>query len=253
MATKVRELLEISIDESGMPQELRPTFGKEKWRSSIVVALGNMGRAAAIAIPKLQTLFYDNECAVRIFAARAVWQITEDPRLVVPVLKNVLRDGAVQPTFEFDWGYGIPDPLAWTYRTERSPAFYRTDELNCQEAAAYLLGEIGPEAKEAMSVLEAAPVVEDTLFQLLLARARCRIGKNNAVFLSLLLNKLDARVGLKPICVPAAYFLGELGADAESAIPKLDELLKDENPAIRTTAEHALMRIRRAIVERENR
>ena len=249
VATGVCHLLDISTDDSTIPEELKATYNNEKWRAFIITALGNMGRAATIAVPQLRSMLSDSKCSVRILAARAIWRITEDANLVVPVLKNILSSDNSRSTFALDWAQGIPDPLSQVNLTDATPTFFTTDELSCHEAAAYLLGEIGPKAKDAMPILEAASAGEGTTFQLLLCRARCRIRENNAEFIALLLNKLNSKVGLRPVCLPAAYFLSELGICAESAIPQLELLVKDEDPAIRAAAEHALIKIRHAGVE----
>jgi hypothetical protein len=95
----------------------------EVLRFHAAVALGNLGRAARPAVPALiHTSLWDEDHAVRVEAAVALWKIDRKGPLVIPVLSKALTDD---------------------------------NELICWMAAD-ALGQIGPEAREAVPELQRA-------------------------------------------------------------------------------------------------
>src|SRR5262249_19434764 len=92
-------------------------------RFHAAVALGNLGCAARSAVPALiRTALRDEEPAVRLEAAMALWKIDHKGPLVVPALNKALADD---------------------------------NELICWMAADRL-GQIGPEARDAVPALQQA-------------------------------------------------------------------------------------------------
>jgi HEAT repeat protein len=95
----------------------------EVLRFHAAVALGNLGRAARSAVPALiHTALWDEDPAVRVEAAVSLWKIERKGPLVIPVLSEALA---------------------------------AENELICWMAAD-ALGQIGPEAREAVPALRRA-------------------------------------------------------------------------------------------------
>jgi HEAT repeat protein len=106
---------------AGLTDSLRSEL--EVMRFHAAVALGNLGRAAQPAEPALiHTALWDEDAAVRVEAAVALWKIDRKGPLVIPVLADALEND---------------------------------NELICWMAADYL-GQIGPEAQEAVPALRGA-------------------------------------------------------------------------------------------------
>jgi HEAT repeat protein len=92
-------------------------------RFHAAVALGNLGRNARPAVPALiYTALWDEDPAVRVEAAVSLWKVERNPPLVIPVLIE---------------------------------AFAADNELICWMAVD-ALGQIGPEAREAVPALRRA-------------------------------------------------------------------------------------------------
>jgi HEAT repeat protein len=106
---------------AGLTDSLRHEL--EILRFHAAVALGNLGRAAESAVPALtHTALWDEDPAVRVEAAVALWKIERKGPLVFPVLADALADD---------------------------------NELICWMAADYL-AQIGPEARETVPALKRA-------------------------------------------------------------------------------------------------
>ena len=104
-----------------------------------------------------------------------------------------------------------------------------------------VVGEIGPEAKEAIPILiETIREVRNRDKRILVAcnKALLAMGKEIVPHMISLLkdDTWEMRRG-------AAWILGKLGPDARDAVPALTEALKDTNPAVRTKAQEALKKI----------
>ena len=118
-------------------------------------------------------------------------------------------------------------------------------------AAIHAVGEIGPEASEAI------PILVDTIRQtrnrdkrILLAcnHALLGMGKEIVPYMITLLKDDDWEIRRG-----AAWMLGKVGPEAKDAVPALTEALHDTSPAVRTKAAEALKKItRRADLEEPN-
>lgn len=112
-------------------------------RENAILALANFGPLAEPAIPKLRTIMLDRNSTLRAAACLTVWKVTNDADAVLPVLKEILREG------DFEW------------------------------EAAQVLGQLGPAAKSAVPELIAA-LQKDESVQLDAADALGRIGADAA-------------------------------------------------------------------------
>src|SRR4029079_8262947 len=60
-------------------------------REKAARTLGGMGEAAAAAVPALTATLKDKHMEVRLAAAKALWNITKNADVVVPVMIELLR------------------------------------------------------------------------------------------------------------------------------------------------------------------
>jgi HEAT repeat protein len=100
-------------------------------REQAAQTIGAIGEPAAPAAKALAAVLKDKDGAVRLAAAKALWNITKQPDLVVPVLASLLK------------GNGIPPADAGELRRR----FLQT--------VIEALGRIGPVAKNALPALKA--------------------------------------------------------------------------------------------------
>ncbi|TMQ35548.1 MAG: HEAT repeat domain-containing protein, partial [Planctomycetota bacterium] len=146
-------------------------------RSLAVEGLGNM--AARDAIPEIMKLLKDSDASVRVAAARSLWKL--DPSQAATVVPVLIE--------------GVKDQKRWAIRGR----------------AIFVLGEIGPAAKESVPALREA-----------------------------LKDKYE------DIRALAAISLGNMGATAKPAVPELRAALKDEDGGVREKAAKALEKIDKA-------
>jgi hypothetical protein len=218
----------------------------ETWQGAVITAIGEMGPAARHTVPRLVPFLTNSSIAMRLFAARALWQITSDPKPLIPILTNILANERLDgPAFHRIF----PDEgtnLVWGLQSAYFN--YHLRNLSVGSAAAYLLGEFGPSAHAALPFLrrmangcENYPYIE-CLFA---ARAIARVTGDHSDFLSMLLRQIESESALT--YVPVMAFLSELGRAAEPAIRRLEALSTNKNPFIASEATNALTRIRRAL------
>jgi HEAT repeat protein len=120
-----RALLQVGPEPDSEVAGLIDSLGNELevLRFHAAVALGNRGRDARPAVPALiHTALWDDDLAVRVEAAVALWKIERSGPLVIPVLIEALE---------------------------------ADNEMICWMAAD-ALGQIGPEAREAVPALQRA-------------------------------------------------------------------------------------------------
>ena len=164
------------IGEPAKPYLLKALNNKVS-RSLAVEGLGNM--AARDAIPEIMKLLKDSDASVRVAAARSLWKL--DPSQAATVVPVLIE--------------GVKDQKRWAIRGR----------------AIFVLGEIGPAAKESVPALREA-----------------------------LKDKYE------DIRALAAISLGNMGATAKPAVPELRAALKDEDGGVREKAAKALEKIDKA-------
>ena len=164
------------IGEPAKPYLLKALNNKLS-RSLAVEGLGSMG--APEALPEILKLLKDSDASVRVAAARALWKL--DPKQTATVVPVLIE--------------GVKDQKHWAVRGR----------------AIFVLGEIGPAAKESVPAL-------------------CEALKDK----------------YEDIRALAAISLGNMGATAKPAVPELRAALKDEDGGVREKAAKALEKIDKA-------
>jgi len=164
--------------------------------------------ASRRAITGLLKLLNDEETAVRVSAAVALWRIQRHPR-AIPAVEALLRDA-------------------------NGSTAYR---------AAEALGELGPEAEPAVPSLVAALAHRDEDTRRAAAQSLGRIGAAAIPALRTVLDGNQERLKL-----PAVEALGWIGP---AAIDALVAALKDSSPPVRRSAARALGRLGPAAIRAE--
>lgn len=198
-------------------------------------ALAAIGPDAAPAVPKLLETLTDKDSQVCWHAARALGAIRADADKVVPALAEQLGDES--PAVRANAAYALG-----RYGADAKPAVaklaetLKDEDANVRLAAARALTEIGPAAADAVDSLAAALTDDTGAVTLQVAEALGRIG---SPAVGVLTEKLGDE-NLRPL---AAAVLGEMGADARSAVPALVKLLDSEEMQTRREAFLALASI----------
>jgi hypothetical protein len=184
-----------------------------------------------------------------LYSARALWQITGDPKPLVPVLRQIVEEETRNdPTFSYVFDLGLSNSCPLRGRVIQLPRSVEGRQLGLQWAAAYLLGEIGKPAEPALPALrrmlrniEDFPCNE-ALFTL---RAISKITGDNSRFISILLQHLnsDSREA-ESVRVPVIHFLIEFGAVAQTALDRLQVLSMAKEPTVVFAATCAIEWIR---------
>jgi HEAT repeat protein len=160
---------------------------------------------ALTAVPALLAAFRDPEPRVRIAAAEAVASIDPKNQEALPLLVKALADEAVR----------------------------------VRKAAAISLGNLGAGAKVAVGDLAKSLQDKDPSVRWAVADALGEMGPDAALAVAALTDALPD----KAIRVPAIHALGQIGLKAQTAIPVLTPLLKEDDTAVRWAVASALVRI----------
>lgn len=177
-------------------------------------ALGNFGPGAKAALPELREAMTDLSPPVRLVGARAVWKVSQQSKDVLPVLVAVLKD------------------------TSRPPGsvggIERLDEgMLLRREAAQALGEMGPDATEAVLALIVA--TEDRAPEVRVEAALAlwkvdRQAERPVTTLTKVLELKDSSASQFPLSgaqAVAAEYLGEIGPPARAAVPVLQQIRAD--------------------------
>lgn len=222
------------------------------WDAYVITALGRMGPTASNALPAIKPYLTNSPPSRRLIAARSIVQIQPDAALLVPILTNVFEERDI-PAFDFVFGVGFPDPVMRS-SIRSSPDFDRLLQMNSLTAAACLLGEIGPAAKDALPALEGLAGIPGTSENLFASWAIARIRGQEKAFGARLLEELDSPGHLRYgyIEYVVAHFLARLGPDAEFALPRLELLARSSSGPVHAAAQKAITQIRDAIQKRRS-
>lgn len=197
--------------------------------------LGEIGIAAASAVPGLQLRLSDeNELVVRA-AISALGDIRSEPASVVPALNSLIQKGstpiritAVRAIAEFGPMAEGSAPLLLDLLSDKS--------IVLRSSAADALGAIGNDRSEVIEALAEALTKADGTLTVNAANALSRLG---AKAVPALVGKLSDK-SYQSLLVEV---LGEMGAEAKSAVPALIELLGSENADLRREVYIALAAI----------
>jgi HEAT repeat protein len=157
------------------------------------------------AVPALLAAFRDPDRRVRIAAAEAVAAIEPKNKDALPVLVKALADETV--------------PI--------------------RKAAAISLGNLGPRAKPAVADLTYALQDTDPSVRWAVADALGQIGPDAAPAVAALVGALPDTATR----IAAVHALGQFGSKAQAAIPALEQLLKENDAAVRWAVASAMVRI----------
>jgi HEAT repeat protein len=179
-------------------------------REAAADALGGIDPKVKEAAPALQKSLGDDEAGVRLAAARALFSIQGiEAAMVIPVMTRALKD----------------------------------DDPDMRRDAAALIGDFGAAAKDSVPALIASLKDPDGGVRSAAAWAIARITGGQATQ-----KAIDVMIAALKDKEPrarqdAARLLGDVGPDARSAIPALNEAMEDPNDEVRKAATDALGKV----------
>ena len=207
-------------------------------RGSAAEALRKIG---LVAVPALIEALKNKHLGVRGGAAYVLGQIGPEARAAVPALIQTLEDtdeyvrGTAADALAKIGPVAVKELIAVLHDTNPS--------VHVRGGAAYVLGQIGPEAEAAIPAL--IEVLKDQHGHVYVrsvaadAIGRIRLGAESAIpELTKALHDPNGEVRSG-----AAYALSEIGPEARAAIPTLIEALNAQHEHVRGSAANALMKI----------
>lgn len=198
-------------------------------------ALADLGRPA---VPVLITGLVDKDWCVRHYSAVAIGNIGGEARQAEPYLISALEDSA------FEVRLSAAEALAKVGRIDIGVPFLvrqlRSEHVSERYFAAQGLGNIGPDAKDAVPALARALEADASVrCPAAIALGQIRLAVGNVVqLLGQALQDEDRNVRWA-----AAGALGNIGAQAKEAIPLLRQALDDRDEGVRQTAAEALVKL----------
>jgi HEAT repeat protein len=219
----------------------------ETLRYNIAETLGEMRSRPDFCVPALLKTLSDPEWIVRSYAAHALCAFAADAKDAVPALTRALKDkeGHVRvSSAEALWHIeGKFDP-ALSILID-SLIVMKVNHDYVADAAAKVLGKMGPGAKAAVPALKKVLAHEDTWREtrVCVAEALWRITgevqPTTDVFIPLLRDRENIRYNLWHLFT----VLEEMGPLAKGTAPALRELLTHESKEVREVAANALKKI----------
>jgi HEAT repeat protein len=205
-------------------------------RAHAAHATGHLGPAARPLIARLAPLLVDTDATVRRTAIRSWARIRPDPEVSIPLLAKVLKEA--DPTVRTE----ALDILAEIGK----PAVPMLKKALQHEATAYwaclVLGEIGPDAAEAVPAL--ADVLADANRPEVRREAALALGSIGPAAATAVPALRDALGQGEPAVVAAAaYALGQIGPRAKPAVPALEKCAESLDLLLRTISMWSLTKI----------
>lgn len=189
--------------------------GPSTWKPAVALqTLMKIGPPARPALPLLRAIESQKTGNLKMLAAIAISRIENQPEPAVKVLSEMLR----QPGGSSERG-----PIR--VRSLR-PAFPGFVAFGTREAAAWFLGELGPDAKDAASLLAQMAKDGNARFQKLAARAMWRITGDEMPAVSILTQGISQND--EPMFHLALATFEEMGAKARGAGPSLVNFVEDK-------------------------
>lgn len=194
---------------------LKASVAKPQVRLPILEILAAIGPAGKAAMPEVTAALSDDDAFVRGEAAVALGAIGTEAAPAVASLEAILADEGEEPGTRY--------------------------------SAAYALGRIGPAAAPAMKTIRGLSSSADELMATVAVWAALKIEPGNAQLFEAAMPRLRKalRADSDLARLEAAVALGEIGPDAQAAVPIL-ELVEEDDPvrAVRAAAAAALAKIR---------
>jgi HEAT repeat protein len=195
---------------------------------------GVQGRKSSPAVAELLKRLDDQDAAVRVSAAVALWRIQRHPK-AIPALESMLRDREGSTACLAATAIGELGADALPAVPALAAALAHPD-ADTRRAAAFSLGRIGPAAIPAIrSVLAAA----DSSTKCQAVEALGSIGPSAVAALIEAFGDPSP-----PVRRSAARAVGRLGPAARQAEPALVKAVSDHVPEVRSAAAEALKQIR---------
>jgi HEAT repeat protein len=202
-------------------------------RAHAARALGLMGSAALDSVPELVKLVGDEDPAVRRAAVQAIRAIQPGPQVVLPLLGNLLQDAddAVRIRAMHE--------LAEVGDEAVSLLIEALEDEETVYWACLVLGEIGPEADEAVPALIGLLKSETPGIRREAAMALGQIGPAAAPAVAALTELLDSELGQ----IGATYALAQIGPPAKSAEEGIKKNIMSKDPILRNFSRWALVKL----------
>jgi HEAT repeat protein len=214
-------------------------------RCTATMVLGDFGPAAKDAVPALLELLKDSDPYLPPYAAFSLWQIAKHDR-AIPVLIEKARGSENGPDSEF---LGQIGPEAKAAVSALTKAAADKDAFRAGRAIE-ALGKIGAEAKSALPVIR--PFLKtDDLRKVAAAMALWQLERSPEA-IPMLIQALHSHKYFDEdtegthgdlVRWRAADALRDIGPDAKAAIPALRAALYDEDMTVRRAAAAAIQRI----------
>jgi HEAT repeat protein/S1-C subfamily serine protease len=214
-------------------------------RDLAIVALGKIGPEAKTAVPDLAKNLSEKECQTLVIEALA--KIGPDAKEAVPALSDLLKNSDKELR---------PSILAALTRMGSAakaavPAIgdcIDSNEKDISLQALTLLGTLGPDAKDAVGQIiplfaedEGEPGKDENKLRAQAIKTLGKIGKSAVKKLETSAKQAQNR-HVKAGIIEA---LGEIGPDAKSAAPYIQQQVVNSDPLVSRTASRALVRILR--------
>ena len=222
-----RAVIAIGPDSVSVPL-LREILSKRNEKYYIAEVLGELGPAAAPAVPELTQLLGNNKSYVRRAGALALGKIGPEALDALPQLVQTLDDPQEYHTHPGDIAQAIANigPQAVPYLI----TVLETENFTIREGVAKTLGEIGADAEAAIPALIEKLSDKDKRPHIY-ASALGKIGpKAIPALLSIIEHSNEDAIRR----MYAVYALGEMGSSAKDTVPELIKRLDDLTLQIHT-------------------
>jgi HEAT repeat protein len=197
-------------------------------RRASAESLGNFGPVAKPIAKDLATLLTNDDAITRVNAAVALWKIDRDAK-ALPALQKMLHDGPAPEPYLAAVAMGQMEPDAATVAPALIEALHSADR-DVRRAAARSLGQLGKSAFPALGKAKALQDPDPEARRLVI-EALSWMGQAAVAPLTAALKDKSADVRRA-----AARSLGNLGKDAQSAVPALEIAASDPVEEVRTAA-----------------
>lgn len=203
-------------------------------RAHAAYALGRIGEASKVAAPGLAKALTDPDRSVRRAALAALKTIKPGPQIMLPLMGKLLGDA------EPEVAVRALDALAEAGEEAIPVLIAALSDNKTRYWACLALGEMGPKAKDALPSLTNALADNrpEVLREVLLCMGH--IGPD-AKALPAITAQLDNKDD--SVKEAAAFALAMMGAEAASALPKLQQNFNSTNELLQTITAWALVRI----------